>query len=129
MQREWIHVLAERGDDERHPLRHQSGDERDVAGKPVELGHGNLALGLLRCLQRRFQLRTAIERIGTLAGLDLGELGDDLETFGLRKGGNSVALRFETKTTAPLRCGRNAMICDERLHWRLPYDIRTTAGS
>ena len=39
VKRERIDILAERGDDERHPLRHQPGDEADVAAdQAVELG-------------------------------------------------------------------------------------------
>ena len=114
MQRERVDVAAQRGDDERHPLRHQAGDERDVAAQPVELGDGDLALGLLRRLQRGLQLRPAVERIGALAGLDLGELGDDLEAFGLGEGGDGLALRFEAEAGAALLLGRDAVIGDER---------------
>jgi hypothetical protein len=56
VQSEWIDVLSQRGDDERHALTHQPGDEADVAAEVVELGDaGNLqALGVL---QRSCQLR------------------------------------------------------------------------
>ena len=54
-------------------------DEGDVAAEPVELGDSDFALSLLSGFQRRLQLRTAIERVGTFAGLDLGEFGDDGE--------------------------------------------------
>ena len=76
-------LLPQRDDDERNPLRHQTGNERDVTAEPVELGDGNFTLRLLRRLQGRLQLRPTVERVRTLAGLDLGELGDDLEAFGL----------------------------------------------
>ena len=43
VQDERIDVPAQRADDERHPLRHQAGDERDVAAEPVELGDGDFS--------------------------------------------------------------------------------------
>ena len=65
------------GHDERHALRHQAGDERDVARQAVELRHDNRALVGRRPLQRRLELRPALERVGALGGLDLGKgLGD-----------------------------------------------------
>jgi len=44
VQGERVDILAQRGDDERHTLAHQAGDEADVAAEAVELGdaHGNL---------------------------------------------------------------------------------------
>ena len=66
VQRERVDVAAQRGDDERHPLRHQTCNERDVTAEPVELGDGNFAPGLLGRLQRRLQLRPPVERIAPL---------------------------------------------------------------
>ena len=53
-------------------------------------------------LQRRLQLWSAVERVGALAGLDLGELGDDLEALGRGKGGNGLALGFEAQAGTAL---------------------------
>ena len=50
--RERVDVAAQRGDNEGNTLRHQAGDERDVAAETVELGHSDLAPGLLCRLQR-----------------------------------------------------------------------------
>ena len=41
MQSEWIDVLSQRGDDERHALTYQPGNEADVAAEAVELGDAN----------------------------------------------------------------------------------------
>ena len=53
VQHERIDVPAQRGNDERHLLRHQAGDECDIPRQSVELGHGDGSLGLLRRLQCR----------------------------------------------------------------------------
>jgi hypothetical protein len=37
MQHEGVGIAAKLGDEEWHPLRHQSGNERHIAGKPIEL--------------------------------------------------------------------------------------------
>ena len=114
MQGERVDVAAERGDDERHPLRHQAGDERDVAAEPVELGDGDLTLGLLRRLQRRLQFGPAVECVAALAGLDLGELGDDLEAFGRGERGDGGALRLQAEAGTALLLGRDAVVGDQR---------------
>ena len=54
VQGERIDVAAQRADDERHPLRHQAGDERDIARQPVELGDADLALRLFAAFSAAF---------------------------------------------------------------------------
>jgi hypothetical protein len=63
VQDEGIDVGPELGDHERHPLRHQSRNERHVAAKTVELGHHDRALALARRLELRLQLGPALERL------------------------------------------------------------------
>ena len=62
-----------------------------TSAKPVELRHGDFTPGFLGGLQRGLQCGPAIQSIATLAGLDLGELGDDGEAFSL--GELATALR------------------------------------
>ena len=81
--------------------------------RAIELGDRDLALGLLGRLQRRLQLRPALERVGALAGLDLGELADDLEAFRRGKGCNGLALSLEPEAGAALLLGRDAVVGDE----------------
>ena len=81
--------------------------------EPVELGDGNFTPDLLGRPQRGLQLRPPVERIAAFAGLDLGELGDDLETFGLGKADDSLALGFEAEARAALLLGRDAVIGDQ----------------
>ena len=87
--------------------------------EPVQLGDGDFALGLLRRLQRGLQLRPALQRVAALAGLDLGELGDDGEAFGGGEAGDSLALGFKAKTRAALLPGGHAVVGDERRHLTL----------
>jgi hypothetical protein len=56
--------------DDRDTLRHQAGDERDIAGQAVEFGHDNRALVSSRPFQRCLQQWPAFERINALGGLD-----------------------------------------------------------
>jgi hypothetical protein len=113
VQGERIDVPAQRGDDERYALHHQAGNERNIARQTIELGHSNRALGLLRRLQCPLQLRSAVERIGTLAGLDLGKLGDHLEALRSSEGGDRLALRFKTEAGAALLLGGRAIVGNE----------------
>jgi hypothetical protein len=84
---------AEFGDDERHPLRHQPGYKGHVAGEPVELSDNNRTFAGLAGCEGRGELRSPLQGIDALAGLDLGELGDE-----------NVALRLgETGDGGPLR--------------------------
>jgi hypothetical protein len=55
----------------------------NIPAQTIKLCHRDRTLGLLGCLERCLQLGAAIERIGALARLDLGVLGDDRETFRL----------------------------------------------
>ena len=68
----------------------------NVAAEPVQLGDRDRALETLGLGQRGSQLRAAIERVGTFAGLDLDELTGQLEALGLGKPGNRLALRFQS---------------------------------
>jgi hypothetical protein len=79
MEHERIGIDTQLAGDERHPLRHQVGNECDITRKPIQLGHGHFALGLLRRRQCSSQLRPPVERIGALAGFCLRELAGDSE--------------------------------------------------
>ena len=98
VEHERIDVPAQCGNDERHPLRHQPADKGDVAAKPIELRHSDFAFSFLSGFKRGLEFGTAIQSIATLAGLDLGELGDDGEAFSLGELGDGPALRFLTET-------------------------------
>jgi hypothetical protein len=53
---------------------------------------------LPRCGQRRGKLRPPIERIGSFAGFDLGELSGNRDGVSLDKSGDCCALRFQAET-------------------------------
>jgi hypothetical protein len=81
-------------------MGHEAGDEVHVAAQAVELGYDDRRLELPGCGQRRGELRTPVEGVGALAGLDLGEgLGQDV-AFGLGEAGERRGLSFKTKTGA-----------------------------
>ena len=53
VQHERVCIRAQFGDDERNPLRHEAGNERDVAGEPVELGDDDRAFACTPCCHKR----------------------------------------------------------------------------
>jgi hypothetical protein len=72
---EGIGVRPELGDDKRHALGHEARHEGHVAREAVEPGHHHRATACPRLRQRCRELRPALQRIGTLAGLGLDVLG------------------------------------------------------
>ena len=90
------------------------------ARQPVELGHSDGSLGLLRRLQCRLEFGPAVERISTFAGFDLGVFGDDLEAFSRGERGDSLALRLQAKAGAALLLAADAIVGDEGRHIRAP---------
>ena len=74
VQHEGIGIGSQLGNDEWHTLGHQAGNEGHVAREAIELGNQHRTLRLARCGQRCGKLWPSIERIGALAGFDLGEL-------------------------------------------------------
>ena len=98
MQHERVGIGAEFGDDERHSLNHQAGDEGNVARQAIELGHDDRAFGLAGKGEGGRQLRPSIESVRALAGFDLGELLDDGNALGLGKAGDRGALCLDAQS-------------------------------
>jgi hypothetical protein len=94
MQHEGVGIPAQFGDDERHPLRHQAGNEPDIAGQSVQLRNQDATLRGLGGGEGGCELRPAVDRVGALAGYRLDELRNDRQ-FGLGEPGDGRALRFE----------------------------------
>ena len=105
VQHERIGIAAQFGDDERHALGHQAGDERDIARQAVELGNQHAAFGAAGCSQRGGKLRPAVERVGAFAGFGLDVFADDREALGFGKPGDGGPLGFDPEARAllPLR--------------------------
>jgi hypothetical protein len=76
--------------------------------------HG--ALAGLACCQRCAELGSTVEGIGSLAGLDLGELGDERVALSLGEAGNGGPLRFYPEAGFALPGGRDAVVGDGMLH-------------
>ena len=100
VQHERVHVRTKLCHNERNALRHQPGDERDIARQPIELGDNDRAYALASAVERGRQLRTPIERISALASLDLDILAGDLQTLGLSEA-LSVTRRPATPSRSP----------------------------
>ena len=104
-------------------LRHQARDEGNVAREPVQLGHDDgaaiVALGRRQC---RRELRPPGQCIGALAGLDVGELADEVKPFGGGKAGDGLALGLEAETgSSTLAIGRDTDIGDCWFHDRSSF--------
>ena len=67
VQNERIDVRTEFGDDERHAMRHQAGNEMDIAGKPIELGDRTGQRNVLAFASAAANCGRTIERIASLA--------------------------------------------------------------
>ena len=80
-----------------HPLRHEAGDEGDVAREPVELGDDDRTLAGLAGCERRGELWSPVQGVGALAGLDLGELGDERVALGLGEPGDCGPLGLDAE--------------------------------
>jgi len=80
------------------PLHHQAGNEGDVSGEAIELGHDDRAFGLAGQGEGGRQLRASIEGVRSLAGFDLGELLDDRNALGLGKAGDRGSLCLDAQT-------------------------------
>ena len=76
MQHEWIGIRSEFRDDEGYALCHGAGDESDVPGEPIQLGHDHRTALLVSVGESRSEARAPVERIGTLAGFHLDILTD-----------------------------------------------------
>jgi hypothetical protein len=105
VQHERVGVGSEFGDDERHPLSHEAGDERHVAGQAIELGDDNGALAITCGRKGCSQLRASVERIGSLAALCLDKLGCEFEALGFGKAVNRFTLGINAEPRAPLPFG------------------------
>jgi hypothetical protein len=113
VQHERVRVPAQLGDDERGSLRHEARDERDVAAQPIQLRDDDRRLDLARRRECCGQPRPTLERVGALAGLNLDELGDDVEALGRGKGRDRLALRLEPEARASLAGGADADVADD----------------
>jgi putative phosphoribosyl transferase len=64
----------------------------------LSLGLFGASTGAAAALERRGKLWTSVEGIGALAGLDLGELGDQRVALGFGKSCDSSPLRLDPQT-------------------------------
>jgi hypothetical protein len=130
VEHEGVSIGAKFDDDEGHALRHQAGDERDIARQPVELGDDNRALIGFGGGERCGKLWPAVEGICAFAAFGLDELPDHEKALGERKALDCGALGLQAKPGAALAIGGNAIINDGFVHRsppeRLYYKWHTT---
>jgi hypothetical protein len=79
-----------------HALHHQPGDEVHVARQAVELGHQHRAAQAPGGGQRRGELRPAVQRVGPLARLHLGERLGHREAVLRGEGGAALGLGLQS---------------------------------
>jgi len=105
MQHERISIGSELGNEERHSLGHQAGNESHVARKPIQLGHQDRTFLLTRCSRRARELGPSIESVGSLAGFDLSELTGKADALGFSKTSGSCSLSLQAKSWSTLVLG------------------------
>src|SRR5262245_56269359 len=95
-----------------------------IARKAIELGDDHRALGFARCGDRGVELGAAIERIRSLAGLNLDVFGGDRVAFGGSEPLDGCALRVEPEPRATLALRAYAIVGN---HW-LAHDLNSSRG-
>ena len=98
VQDEGINVRTQFRDDECNTMLHQAGNEVNIAREAIEFRDRNGTTRRPRLRQRRSQLRSTIERIASLARLDLDEFRRDIVTGLLGEMGERFALRINAET-------------------------------
>ena len=93
-------------------MGHQAADEVNVAREPVELGDRHRASLPAAIGQSGGELRTPVEGVGALAGLDLDVFPADLETLGFGKASQRMPLGLYAQSRAPLLGGADADVAD-----------------
>ena len=116
VQHERIDVPAQRGDDERHPLRHQAGDERDVTAEPVELRHGDFALAFFAAFSAAFSCGRRSSASLPLPVSTSVNSATISKPSASANAGDGLALGFEAETRAALLLGGDAVIGDDWRH-------------
>jgi hypothetical protein len=77
MEHERVRVGTQLGHDERHPLRHQAADERDITAQTIQLRHDHRAFRPSRRGQSGGEMRAPVQGIGALPDLYLDDLIND----------------------------------------------------
>ena len=91
------------GNTERDAMRHEPGNEMNVAAEPIELrngGEASLSVTASLC-KRGGELRTAVKRLRALARLDFGELGNETQSLsgGEPRDGGTLGVDPEPRAT------------------------------
>ena len=118
-----IGIAAEFGDDERHALRHQAGNERDIARQPVELGDQDAAfapaLAAARAAASCGRRSSASAPLPVSASTNSAMM---VRRLGFGEAGDGRALRFDPEARALL------LLCGDTIvgNSAFPYKRHTT---
>ena len=116
MQHEGVGIPPQLCHDERHTLRHKAGHERDIAGKPIQLGHEDEAFGSARGAKCGRQLRPTVKGVGALPRFGLRVFADQYQPLSCREALDRRPLGFYAKARALLSLRRDPKICDSAIH-------------
>src|SRR3954451_89289 len=92
-----------------------------VARQAVELRDDHGGVDPAGTLHGRGELRSELQGVCSLAGLDLGELGHDLEALGVDETVERLALCLDAEPAAALSLGADAGRIDALLFAYPPY--------
>src|SRR6516162_2042253 len=91
-----------------------------VAGEAIEFRDDDGTLRLASLRARAAEFGAAIESVGTLPGLDLDMMADEIDPFGLGEALDSGFLRLDPQSTLALSGRRNAVVSDCVAHRSRP---------
>src|SRR3954447_3719990 len=92
-----LDVLTERSDHERHTSRNQARNEMDIPAQTIEPGHDDRRTKHRGGVQCGRQLRSPVQRIGSLTRLDLNVAVAEVQALGGTKVLNGLALAFQSE--------------------------------
>jgi hypothetical protein len=83
-------------------VRHEAGDEVNVAAQAVEFRRADSAATAARFCERSGELWATVEGVSAFACFDFHELADDLEPLRGRETRKSLALCLQAEARTPL---------------------------
>jgi len=113
VQDEWVHVRPKLCYQERHAVRHEAGDEVNVAAQAVEFRHADSAAAAARFCERSSELGATVEGVSAFACLDFHELTDDLESLRGPETRKGLTLCFQAEARTPLPDSGHSVVRDD----------------
>jgi hypothetical protein len=114
VQDEGINVWPKLRDQERYAVRHEPGDEMNIAAEPVELGHGYRTASAAGFRQSGSKLWPTVEGVSALAGINLHKDLEQLKALRGGEAGERFALRIKSEPGATLGASADTHVADQR---------------